>query len=132
MKVHAFRLLPGEDLKGGIENVLVDLDIRAGWVVSAVGSLKQINIRFANKDTGFVSPGSFEIVSLSGTLSVNGCHLHISVADSNGQTTGGHLLHDNIVFTTAEIIIGYEETMEFTREQDGTTEWAELQIKRIG
>jgi predicted DNA-binding protein with PD1-like motif len=79
---------------------------------------------------GSKGEGHFEIVSLTGTVSVNGSHLHISVSDSTGKTTSGHLLDSNIVYTTAEIILQEDSDFLFTRERDGTTPWEELQIKK--
>lgn len=129
MKTYAFRLKPGEDLKQGIAKVVTENDIKAGWISTAVGSLERYNIRFANQPNGSTATGHFEIVSLTGTLSVNGSHIHISVSDSTGKTIGGHLLDGNRVFTTAEIIIQQTDEFAFTREKDGTTEWEELEVK---
>lgn len=120
--------MPGADLKIEIQNVLSRLNIKAGWILTCVGSLKMCNIRFANQPDGHQTEGFFEITSLVGTLSVNGSHLHISVSDSKGKLVGGHLLEGNLVYTTAEVVIGYEENLLFTRENDGTTQWLELKI----
>jgi predicted DNA-binding protein with PD1-like motif len=95
-----------------------------------VGSLTAYNIRFANQPEGSKGTGHFEIVSLVGTLSVTDLHIHISLSDSTGKTTGGHLLDSNIVYTTAEIIIQEDDDFVFTREKDGSTPWEELQIKK--
>ena len=73
--------------------------------------------------------GHFEIVSLVGTVSINGSHLHMNVSDSTGATIGGHLLDSNLVYTTAEIVIGEDKQLVFTREKDGSTPWEELRIK---
>lgn len=35
--------------------------------------------------------GPYEIVSLVGTIAVNGPHIHISLSDGTGTTIGGHL-----------------------------------------
>ncbi len=102
----------------------------AGWIVTCVGSLTQTNIRYANQQVGSMMNGHFEIVSLTGTISINGSHLHIAVSDSTGKTTGGHLLENNHVYTTAEIVIGESNNFQFTREEDGTTPWKELQVKQ--
>lgn len=128
-KIHAFRLIPGQDLKTAIEDYVATQKIEAGWMITCVGSLTQTHLRFANQPAGTKNNGHFEIVSLVGTLSTNGCHLHLSVSDSLGHTTGGHLLPENLVYTTAEIVIGESKTLVFTREKDGTTEWEELQVK---
>lgn len=125
----AFRLKPGEDLKGGIEKVVKENNISAGWVATAVGSLTDFAIRFANQPEAATGKGHFEIISLVGTVSVNGSHLHISISDSTGQTIGGHLVKGCKVYTTAEIIIQSASKYEFKREKDGITPWEELQIK---
>ena len=127
---HALRLKPGEDLKGSIDAYVKKSKIEAGWIATCVGSLTVVNIRYANHPEGDRHEGHFEIVSLTGTVSVNGSHVHISVSDSTGKTIGGHLLDSNIVYTTAEIIIGQSKEYVFTREEDGTTPWKELQIKK--
>jgi uncharacterized protein len=126
---YAFRLKPGEDLKAGIEKVVKDKKIEAGWIATVVGSLTNYNIRFANQPNGFAGTGHFEIVSMTGTVSVNGSHLHLSISDSTGKTIGGHLLEGCKVYTTIEIIITATDKYSFVREKDGTTPWEELQVK---
>jgi len=126
--VHAIRLKPGQDLKKSIQDFVVEKNIQAGWIISIAGSLTNYNIRFANVDSGTKGNGHFEILTLSGTLSVNGSHLHVSVSDSTGKCIGGHLLEGCLVYTTAEIIIGESKQLRFTRANDGTTPWQELQI----
>jgi uncharacterized protein len=130
VKIHAFRLKPGQDLKQEIENYVKQHSIEAGWVMTCVGSVTQYNLRFANQPLGTKDSGHFEIVSVTGTVSVHGSHLHMSISDSTGRTIGGHLLNDNKIYTTAEIVIGEGKQLIFTREKDGTTEWEELQIKQ--
>ena len=127
-KIHALRLKPGQDLKVSIQEFAVTHNIRAGWVITAVGSLTQGNLRLANRQSGTLTKGFYEIISLSGTVSVNGSHLHIAISDGDGIMTGGHLMKGCIVFTTAEIILGESTGLIFTREHDGSTEWKELQI----
>jgi uncharacterized protein len=128
--IHAIRLKPGEDVKESIQNFVNQNNIEAGWIVTCAGSLTNYNIRFANQPNGSIGEGHFEIVSLTGTLSSKGSHIHISISDSTGKTIGGHLLDSCKVYTTAEIIIGESKDLIFTREKDGTTPWEELQIKK--
>jgi uncharacterized protein len=129
-KTHLFRFAPGNDLKKGIEAFVKENEILAGWIGCGVGSLTRYNIRFANKPDGSQGEGHFEIVSLMGTVSVNGSHLHISISDDIGQTVGGHLLEGNVVYTTAEIVIVEIEGLAFTREKDEATGWNELVVNR--
>ena len=127
--MHAFRLLPGRDLKLSLDSFVKEKNIQAGWIATCVGSLTDYNIRFANQPEGTRDSGHFEIVSLVGTLSVNGSHIHLSVSDSTGKTIGGHLLEGCKIYTTAELVIGEMHDKKFTREKDGSTPWEELQVK---
>lgn len=129
--IAAFRLKPGEDLREGIEKVVKQKSIRAGWVATCAGSLTDYAIRFANQPGASTGSGHFEIVSLSGTVSINGSHLHLSISDSTGKTIGGHLVPGCKVYTTAEIVLQYSDKYEFTREKDGSTPWEELQVKEV-
>ena len=128
---HAVRILPGQDLNITIRNYVNRLKIEAGWIITCVGSLTNYNIRFANQPSGTNDKGRFEIVSLTGTLSFNGNHIHICIADGTGKAIAGHLLDGCIVYTTAEIIITESGKYIFKRENDGSSPWKELQIKQI-
>ena len=128
---YAFRLKPGEDLKQSILQIVKEKDIKAGWISTCVGSLTDYTIRFANQPAGFSDSGHYEIVSLTGTVSVGGSHLHISISDSTGKTIGGHLMDGCKVYTTAEIVILSSDVFIFKREKDGTTLWEELQVTEI-
>jgi len=118
---YAFRLKPGADLKKSIQEFIKEHHLKACWMVTCVGSLTQYQLRMANQPDTSKGSGHFEIVSLNGTLSENGSHLHMSVSDSTGKTTGGHLMEGCIVYTTAEIVIQSDSSMVFRREKDGTT-----------
>jgi uncharacterized protein len=128
MDVHAVRLMPGEDLKKSIQQFVTANNIQAGWITSSVGSLTVACIRFANATEGKVLRGPFEIISLNGTVSANGSHLHIAISDAEGRMLGGHLLDGCIIYTTAEIVIGSTDKYRFERKPDGSTGYAELQI----
>ncbi len=128
---HAIRLKPGQDLRTAIELYVKEHKIAAGWIGTCVGSLTNYNIRFANQQNGSTGSGHFEIVSLTGTVSTNGSHIHISVSDSTGNTIGGHLLQGCNVYTTAEIVLQSDSNFIFKREKDGSTPWEELQIEKM-
>lgn len=129
VKAYAFRLKPGEDLKQGIQKFITEKQIKAGWISTCVGSLTHYSIRFANQPNANTDSGHFEIVSLTGTVSVNGSHIHISLSDSTGKTIGGHLMEGCKIYTTAEIVILASNTFVFKREKDGTTPWEELKVE---
>jgi uncharacterized protein len=126
----AFRLLPGSDLRLSIENFVRENKILAGWIIGCVGSLTGYSIRFAHQPVESTGAGYFEIVSLTGTVSINGVHLHFSISDSTGKTIGGHLVEGCKIYTTAEIVLLESGEYIFTREKDGSTSWEELQITK--
>ena len=70
----------------------------------------------------------FEIVSLTSTVSRHGCHLHMALADHQGNVVGGHVLEGCEVFTTAEIVIGECVNHVFSREHDEETGFDELVV----
>jgi predicted DNA-binding protein with PD1-like motif len=124
-----FRLRPGQDLRQQIEAFVKAHNIRAGFILTAVGSLRSATIRLADQKDPTTFAGKWEIVSLVGTMGQDGVHLHISIADSTGKTVGGHLVDGCLVYTTVEIVVGEARGLTFAREQDGETGYKELKIR---
>lgn len=128
-KSYAFRLKPNEDLKQELQRFIEKNEISAACVLTCVGSLTSVNIRYANQEKYEMLKGHFEIVSLVGVLSKNGSHIHISVSDSTGKTIGGHLGDDSRIYTTAEIVLGVMPDYDFVRETDPTFGYKELMVR---
>ena len=127
---HVIRLKPGDDLFNSIKEYINEKKIKAGFIMSCVDSLQEINIRLANADKFLVKKDHFEIVSLVGCVSCNNrFHLHISISDSEGNTKGGHLKDKNIVYTTAEVVIGELPELSFSEVNNPGEDWPELQIE---
>ena len=129
MKVVPLRLLPGADLRQALETWMGEQEEQAGCVISAVGSLSVAQLRLAGAVTATVIHGELEILSLSGTLSPDGSHLHIAIAGSSGAVIGGHLCAGSWVRTTAELVIGLLPEWRFSREFDPATGYAELRVR---
>ena len=133
MRVHAVRLTPGTDLKLELERLTQAHALRAGCILSCVGSLSQARLRMAGAAGDeevfrtFVEP--MEIVSLTGTLSADGLHVHIGLARRDGGCIGGHLVTGCIVHTTAELVIGELPELEFRRVLDPATGYGELSVQ---
>ena len=130
MKTVVKRLTDGQDLLLEIQKLLVDNNITAGVILSAVGSLKTSKIRvpIIDGEVKYISPNNLEIDNLHGTVSVNGCHLHISVSGIDGTVIGGHLQAGCIIRTTCELVIGVLDTTVFKREPDSKTGFDELVV----
>jgi len=128
----AVRLLPGADLRRSIEEFVRANGIRAGAVVTCVGSVSTAVLRMADRTDLTRLGGPREIVSLVGTVGTDGCHLHLSVSDERGVTVGGHLAEGTIVRTTAEIVLVDLNDLAFERAQDDRTGYRELRISPRG
>jgi uncharacterized protein len=116
MRSFTFRLKPGHDLFDSIEEVVKENKIEAGCVLSSVGSLTHATLRLANRDYYNEYEGHFEIVSMTGTVSVHGSHIHVAISDEDGVTTGGHLVSGCKIYTTAEIVLAVMDDVVYKRE----------------
>lgn len=125
----AFRLPPGADLKRELLAVARSQDWRAAAVLTCVGSLAAYCLRFAGRSEGVSRDGTFEIISLVGTLTADAAHLHIGLADENGATVGGHVLDGCVIRTTAELVVAELQALAFHREPDPATGYAELVVR---
>ena len=97
------RLLPGDDLRGALEEKLGELG--AAFVVQGIGSLSVAQLRYAGVEQATALLGDLEILTLAGSLSPDGAHLHMTVSDAAGHVFGGHVARGCIVRTTAEILL---------------------------
>lgn len=132
MKLHTFRIRPGNDLKSELEKFVKTNSIQAGFIVTCVGGLSQATMRMAgampDKQDIRTYEGDFEITSLVGTISVYGVHLHMSISDKDGKSFGGHLKEGTLIHPTAEVVIGEDEQTVYTRELDEETGFPELVV----
>ena len=125
-QLHVLRMLPGEDVRTGLEEWCKDNALEAGCVVSAVGSLSRALLRMAGGSDGSTLTGDMEICSLSGTLSRHGMHLHMAVGDAEGRMHGGHLLAGCTVRTTLEEVVQEIGGLALHRRPDARTGYPEL------
>ena len=131
MKHLTFRLKSGQFLKEEIEARAKDIE--AGVLLSIVGALENANLRMAgatpNQQDVRSFDGPLEIVSGTGTISKDGCHLHISVSDREGKVIGGHLKDRCRIGVTAEVVIGILKDTSYKRTFDENTGFKELDAK---
>ena len=122
------RLMPGSDLKQSIESAVLVNDLKSGVILSLVGSLTRATLRMAGGPiTTFDGP--LEIVSATGTISPDGIHIHLAIADDSGTTYGGHLLPGCLIASTAEMILAdLSQQWIFERQLDPQTNYKELKI----
>ncbi|KHD90013.1 MAG: DNA-binding protein [Bdellovibrio sp. ArHS] len=126
---HCFRLRPQQDLKKELLYYCQMHHLHAATVICSVGSLSKAHIRLAGGKDVVEFQGPFEIISLNGTVSAEGIHMHISLSNFEGTVIGGHLMDGCLIHTTAEIILLENTELTFAREQDGHTGYKELVVK---
>ena len=124
--MHVLRLQPGEDVRIMLRELAMTNNLEAAAVTSAVGSLTHAHIRYAARADGIMTIADLEVLSLSGTLSIHGLHLHLSVADRDGNMLGGHMLDGCIVRTTLEIIVKEIDGVRLPRVKDEQSGYEEL------
>ena len=129
LRAFAIRLRPGDDLRQSLQDMINTQKMPAAAIVTCVGSLTRASLRMANQRELTTQTGKFEIVSLTGTLSPSGLHLHLAISDKNGKTIGGHLANGNLIYTTAEIVAVELLDLSFARVQDQQTGFRELSIR---
>ena len=132
MQNYTFRLTPGQDLFDSIQAFVMKKHVQAGCVLSGVGSLRHATLRLADQDHNSEYTGPFEIVSITGTLSMHGSHLHISIADGDGKTIGGHFESGCKIYTTAEIVIAVFNDVIYKRELAEDSGYEELAVYYTG
>lgn len=125
------RLTNGQDLRLEIEKALKENNVTAGVIVSCVGSLYPAVVRMPVIDTPVVRTydESVEIVSMTGTVSTDGHHIHLSFSDGKGNVYGGHLKEGSLVRTTVELVILAFDGVKYARLPDTQTGYDELVIK---
>jgi predicted DNA-binding protein with PD1-like motif len=131
MQTYGLRLLPGQDLRESLREFARHHQLEAGVILTAIGSFEQAALRFAARSQSSLIPGPLELISLHGTLSHHGLHIHGTVADEYGQLTAGHVSTGCIIRTTAEIAIAQLSHLSFQRLHDPQTGYLELTVKSL-
>ena len=129
MQLLPVRLNPGDDLRGALEDLVRGSGQASAFVISGIGSLIDARLRFAGEESERALAGPLEIISIAGSITPDGAHLHISVSDQMGRVTGGHACHGNLVRTTVEAVLVLLPAWSLAREFDAATGFKELRIR---
>ncbi|MCS0588025.1 PPC domain-containing DNA-binding protein [Massilia norwichensis] len=129
--MHAVPLrIPAQaDLRAVLASLPAQHGVEAAFVLQGIGSLSVAQIRFAGAPACTELRGDLEILSLGGSLSPDGPHLHIAVSDASGRVTGGHMGPGCVVRTTAEVMVLLLPGHRFSREHDPATGFKELFVR---
>ena len=107
----AARIDKGEEILEQVKAIALKEEIKLASI-QALGAVNQLTVGvFKTDEKKYMAndfAGSFEIVSLTGTINtMDGefyCHLHMSAGDDKGHVFGGHL-NRALVSATCEMII---------------------------
>lgn len=124
------RLSPGADLRRTLEDLAAQQSPDSAFVLAGIGSLADGRLRFAGEEAETTLAGPLEILTLGGSLSASGAHLHMSVSDASGRVLGGHVAYGNVVRTTAEILLARLPDGSLARELDPATGYTELVVRK--
>ncbi len=108
MRSLPLKLPPGSDLRLSLEQLALE-EMASGFVLGIVGNLARAAFQCPGRQEPTVLEGNLEIITLNGTISPNGVHLHLSLSDSDCQVWGGHLEPGTIVLKGADLLVGFHE-----------------------
>lgn len=96
----------GSDVRLSLE-ALARSQGATGYVLSVVGNLSTAVFQCPGKASPTRLRGELEIITLSGTLSPEGVHLHLSFSDGDCRVWGGHLEPGTLVLRGADLLVGF-------------------------
>lgn len=127
-RYYALRLLPGDEVFSRLRAFIQEQQIQAAWIAGCTGSLSDAALRFAGQDETTLLTGTYEVISLNGTLEWQGEHLHLAISDPQGAMLGGHMMPGCTVRPTLELVIGELTSLAFSRQPCAVSGYDELVI----
>ncbi len=103
----------GSDIRLSLEKLAFE-EKAEGYVLGVVGNLSSAVFQCPGRAEKTRLEGNLEIITLNGTISPNGVHLHLSLSDGDCQVWGGHLEEGTLVLKGADILVGFLEHEPFS------------------
>ena len=118
MKSVKIHLNSNEDLLLFLENFGKEYNSN-GFILGVVGNLSQASFKCPGKNSATLLVGNLEIISLNGTISPSGPHIHLSISDNSCKVWGGHLEKGTIILKGVDLLIGItnQEYLNFNLNQ---------------
>ena len=105
METLPLELEPGQDLHLALSELALRQQL-SGFVLGVVGNLSQATFRCPGQQQPTRMSGELEVITLNGTFSPFGVHLHLSLSDGACQVWGGHLEPGTVVLKGAQLLLG--------------------------
>lgn len=129
-RFYALRLLPGQEVFPSYTLLHSSINFMPHGL-QAVPVAADVALRYAGQEGTTLLNGTFEVISLNGTLEQSGEHLHLCVSDPHGTMLGGHMMPGCTVRTTLELVIGSLEELAFSRQPCALSGYDELHISPV-
>lgn len=117
----------GDDILERLNDLVLRNQVSAGSF-TAIGAVEKATVGY------FVGSGKYSNISLQGPLEIVSClgnvsmkegapfvHAHITLADKEGKTYGGHLMPGTTVGAAFELTLHSYDGIELTRKFDSKT-----------
>ena len=108
METLTLKLEPGQDLHQSLHQLASDHKL-SGFVLGVVGDLSAACFQCPGQHNPTRMHGILEVITLNGTVSPQGVHLHLSLSDGACQVWGGHLEPGTIVHRGVQLMVGLSE-----------------------
>ena len=108
MRSISLSLSPNTDLLLALKELAANENAK-GYVLGVVGNLSMALIKCPGRSEPNLLEGNLEIITLNGTISPDGIHLHLSVSDDLCKVWGGHLEIGSKVLKGVDILVGFIE-----------------------
>ena len=92
MRSLSLRLPPDSDIRSTIEQLGREQN-EEGFILGVVGNLSRAAFQCPGRAEPTVLEGNLEIITLNGTLSPSGVHLHLSLSDGDRSESSDGLSH---------------------------------------
>ncbi len=103
---YIIRLMPGEEIVESLQKFCADQNVEGGFI-SGLGAAKEIefsHFSMQTKQYTNFTKHEVEVTNLTGNISVEKLHLHVTIGDHTGQAFAGHLVR-GIADPTIELMI---------------------------
>jgi predicted DNA-binding protein with PD1-like motif len=126
---YLLRLMPGEELIATLEQFCRDQQLTGGFV-AGLGATNEVELAHFNVHTKEYSrrvfSGEYEVVNLTGNISAEKLHIHMTIGDNTFTTFSGHCLRC-VADPTLEIMI-----TPFAETHRAPDNYSGLQLLNLG
>ena len=127
MRSLPLKLAPGSDVRLSLEQLAVEQNL-SGFILGVVGNLSRASFQCPGQAQPSVLEGDLEVITLNGTFSPEGVHLHLSLSDGACQVWGGHLEPGTLVQKGVDLLLGLPEPAASAMESAQARERVEIAV----